>query len=68
MKSITFGPVTHVGKSYAYALGYGAYMMSSYSPCPYHKHSHQRPEYIAGFAKAKEDTSKALGDYVEEHS
>ncbi|RKZ02821.1 hypothetical protein DRQ25_18305 [Candidatus Fermentibacteria bacterium] len=67
MKSITFGPVTHEGKSYAYALGYGAYQMGharGYNP--YHIKSQQKAwdDFSEGYARSVADVKVKLEDFI----
>lgn len=69
MKSISFGPVTHKDKSYAYALGYGAYMMGhSILDCPYRdKSDKDTNDYEAGWVEAKRVVEERLTAFIEEH-
>jgi hypothetical protein len=71
-KYITFGPVTHPNKSYAYALGYGAYHMGHrISDNPYAHRGESRydkmcaEDYDLGFRKAVTDANTKMAEILE---
>jgi len=70
MKSITFGPVTHPDKSYAYALGYGAYHMGhTVGDNPYGPDfPRNESDWDKGYVQSIKDTDKALQEFMQEHS
>jgi hypothetical protein len=71
MKSITFGPVTHKDKPYAYALGYGAYQMGwRRGDNPYNSVESNRnnSEWYGGYDASVTATDAALSKFIQEHS
>lgn len=69
MKSISFGPVTHKDKSYAYALGYGAYVMGyPQHHNPYGTERQEHADFNAGHDAAKVVVDQNLTTFIEENA
>lgn len=65
--AINFGPVIHEGKSYAYSLGYAAYMMGAPSGNPYPHNSDNYHDFRFGWTAAVETCDRKLNEFIKEH-
>ena len=69
MKTLKFGPVLHEGKSWAYSLGWAAYMMGNPN-CPYDYDTkrQQNEDFCDGYQACEENCSKVIDKFIEDNA